>query len=172
MVLEKQSSWQAEEVVRDSYTFPTADHFQTYSDHYFTSLIGIMLTLITVMFTTMFFISDNPTPVWFIYTMSLLGLCAYAYCGTLVHYFQVGNEYLVIRNHIFFWKRRYFKLADIAEASIDSLPNLPYILRFSTRNFKTHRYFASTLRDKTWLALEERLEERGIKVTDYVISIG
>jgi|GEM_PF-5601974 len=170
MALEKQSSWQMEEAGRDSYTFPTADHFETYANHYFTSVIGIMLTLITVMFTTMFFTSDNPVPVWFIYFMSLLGLCVYAYCGTLVHYFQVGNEYLVIRNHIFFWKRRYFKLADIAEVSIDSLHNHPNFLKFSTRNFRTHRYFASTLRDKTWLALKDRLEERGVKVKDYVIS--
>lgn len=170
MVLEKQSYWQEEEAVHDSYTFTTADHFQTYSNHYFTSIIGIMLTLTTVMFTATIVTSDHPAPVWFIYAISLIGLCAYAYCGTLVHYFQVGSEYLVIRNHIFFWKRRYFRLADIAEVSIESLPNLPYILKFSTMNFKTHRYLAGTLKDETWLALKDRLEERGVKVKDYVIS--
>ena len=170
MVLEKQSYWQVEEARRVSYTFTTEDHFQTYSNHYFTSVIGIMLTLTTVMFTATIVTSDHPAPVWFIYAFSLMGLCAYAYCGTLVHYFQVGSEYVVIRNHIFFWKRRYFKLADIAEVSIDSLHNHPNFLKFSTRNFKTHRYFAGTLRDKTWLALKDRLEERGVKVRDYVIS--
>ena len=81
-----------------------------------------------------------------------------------LHYFQVSNNYLVIRNHIQFWKKVPYLLSDIKEVVFETQPKMPNCLRVITKDFKTKLYPAGTLSNKTWDALQQKFREHKIKV--------
>ncbi len=82
-----------------------------------------------------------------------------------LYYFQVTDDYLIVRHHLLFWRKRIYKLSDIDHMSrlgVDT--KLPDKLRIVTRDYKSTLYYAATLHGKTWDALEEELKSRGMKI--------
>jgi hypothetical protein len=49
---------------------------------------------------------------------------------------------------------------------------MPNCLRIITKDFRNNRFPAATLRDRTWLLLQEQLEMKGIIVRNECISGG
>lgn len=61
-------------------------------------------------------------------------------------------------------EKKAFRLNEIKEIVFETRHNMPNCLRIITNDFKTKLYPAGTLRDRTWLALKERLESHDISV--------
>lgn len=86
-----------------------------------------------------------------------------------MNYFQVSKNFLVIKNHYFFWKKNIFKLTDIEELVIETQPKQANMLRVITKDFKRKLYRAGTLKDSTWHDLKDDLEKKNVIVRNEFI---
>ena len=86
-----------------------------------------------------------------------------------MHYFGLTNEYLIVRNHNFLWMKRIYRLSDIKEVVFEERGRAPNSMRIITTDFKNKLYPAGTLRNKTWLRMEESLEKRGVEVRNELL---
>jgi hypothetical protein len=87
-----------------------------------------------------------------------------------MHYFKVGQKYLIIKNHNLLWIHKTYRLDSIEEVVFETQGKLPYCLKIITKDFKRSPLFpAGTIREKTWLALKIDLENKGIKVRNECI---
>lgn len=89
--------------------------------------------------------------------------------GWMMHYFEVSQKFLVIRNHIFFWKKKIYLVDELMEVVYETRNKMPNCLRVISKDFKTKLYPAGTLTKNTWLGLKQILEGRGIKVRNECI---
>ena len=86
----------------------------------------------------------------------------------LMHYFGLTKDYLIIKNHNFFWKAKIYRLSDIKEVVFEQQGRTPNTMRVITVDFRNKQYPAAPIRKKTWLKLKKRLEEKGVKVRDEI----
>ncbi len=86
-----------------------------------------------------------------------------------MNYFQVSDNLFVVRNHNLFWKKKAYRITEIKEVVFETQGKMPNCLRVITKNFKNKLYPAGTLRDKTWLALKDKLESFDITVRNECI---
>jgi len=129
-----------------------------------TSLRGISLWgLIGLFIWGMAFKIDNPSLGLFLF---FLGFSTFWFIlhSWMMHYFGLTKEFLVVRNHNYFWMQKIYRIDEIKEIVYESQGQQPNCLRIITKDFKNKLYPAGTLRDKTWLYLKERLEKNGIIV--------
>jgi len=87
-----------------------------------------------------------------------------------MNYFCLTKEYLIIRNHIFFWMVKIYRFSDIKEVVFEQEGRSPNCMRVITEDFRNKVYTAGTLRKKTWLEMMKNLEEKGVKVRNECIS--
>jgi hypothetical protein len=98
---------------------------------------------------------------------SILGLLSIS-IGYL-HYFEIDEEYFIIRNHTLFWRKRKVIISDIQQIEFSYQHiKMPIELRITVNNL-TKSYKAGQLRDKAWLEMEKTLTERNIKVKNEVV---
>lgn len=93
-----------------------------------------------------------------------IGLMWFFLHSWFMYYFGVTQNYLVIRNHNYFWKVILYRLDDVLEVVFESHGRQPNGMRVITKDFKHKFYLAGTLSDKTWLSMKRRLESKGIRV--------
>ncbi|MCX6180729.1 MAG: hypothetical protein NT150_02210 [Bacteroidetes bacterium] len=87
----------------------------------------------------------------------------------MMHYFQLGQKFFVIKNHNFPWKTKIYPLENIKEVIFETADKRPNCLRIITHDYKNKLFLAATLRDKTWLQMKTQLEAKGIKVRNECI---
>ena len=106
-------------------------------------------------------------------TMFFIGLSLFWFLAMshAMNYFGLANDYLIIKNHHYFWKQHFYKLGDIKEIVFETHSKAPISLRLINKNFQTKVYPASTLHDKHWLELMDRLQEKGVVVRNECIPI-
>lgn len=84
-------------------------------------------------------------------------------------YFEVSKNFLVVKNHYFFWKKKIFRLDNIEELVFETQPKQANMLRIITKDFKRKLYRGGTLKDSTWLELKDDVERKNIKVRNECI---
>ncbi len=90
--------------------------------------------------------------------------------SNFMHYFQVSDKYLMIRNHNFIWLKKSYHLNEIEEIVFEQQGKRPNSLRVITKNYKSKLYPAGTLSIQTWLDLKKKLETFKIKVRNEFIN--
>ena len=114
---------------------------------------------------SMIFLSFLPNKVHDIKLVVLfLFVLLYFGFGSQMHYFLIDEKYLIVKNHYFFWFKKYYRIEDIIAASFESPYRRSEALRVITNDFKSRLYGAGSLRSKHWIQLKERFEASGIKV--------
>jgi hypothetical protein len=78
------------------------------------------------------------------------------------HYFVLAEGQLIVKNQFLFWSTRTYDLAEIILVKTEYPSRLSQSLRIVTRDFRSKSYSAGSLREKTWIALEERINSLGI----------
>ena len=141
-----------------------SDFYETYKGNQFTSLRGISLWSLIGFFTYMILNNGRPNTVGL--TLFFFGFSTFWFIvnSYLMHFFQVSDNFFVIRNHNFFWKKKAYNIADIKEIVFETQGKMPNCLRIITKDFRNKFYPAGTLRDKNWFALKDKLEVYKIKV--------
>lgn len=86
-----------------------------------------------------------------------------------MHYFELSDKYLVIKNHFNPLKNKVYRLDDIKEVVYETRDKWPNCLRVITKKYHSKLYGAGTLRDKTWLEMKEHFESNKINVRNECI---
>ena len=100
----------------------------------------------------------------YIYAYIFFNSVFFGYVAVSANYFLLSDNYLQVRNYLWFWKRRTYRLNDIKEV------NIVWTRRASTSARIIHlenspiSYKAGSLREKDWSNLMNDLERRGVKV--------
>jgi len=141
-----------------------SDFYETFKGNQFTSFRGISLWGLIGFFVYLVINNKRPAQIgglFFVLGFSLFWFIAFSY---QMHYFQVSDNYFLIRNHNFLWKKKAYKIADIKEIVFETQGKMPNYLRIITKDFRNKLYPAGTLSDKNWLALKDKLESYKITV--------
>lgn len=86
-----------------------------------------------------------------------------------MYYFEVSENYLLIKNHYFFWIKKVIELDSVKKIYIEEQRKQAIGLRIVSINFEIFFFRAGTLNDKTWLNLKNELNKRRIKVVNNII---
>jgi ABC-type multidrug transport system fused ATPase/permease subunit len=143
-----------------------SESYETYKGTVITSLRGIALWGLIGYLLYMLLNSKRPGSAGLAIFFSILWFLLHS---RLMNYFQVSNNFFIVRNHNFFWTKRAYRIQDIKEIVFETQGKMPNCLRVITKNFKNKLYPAGTLRDKTWLELKDKLETYKIKVRNECI---
>lgn len=145
------------------------EFYDTYKGNQFTSLRGISLWGLVGLFVYMLLTSSRtPTKGLWVFFIVFASFWFFFH-SWLMHYFEVSQNYLVVKNHNLIWKTKAYRLRDIKEIVFETQGKMPNCLRVITKDFRNKLYPAATLIDKTWLELKSKLENRNIKVRNECI---
>jgi hypothetical protein len=91
----------------------------------------------------------------FIFSCLLIFLTGFNY-----HYFKVSDNYLVIKNLIYFWKQKVFKLDDILSVNYGASGDRALVsgLKINTKDYKQH-FFASGLTKNSKITILNRINK-------------
>jgi len=145
------------------------DFYETFKGNQITSLRGVSLWGLIGFLVYMLINNKKPTTVGL--SMFFFGISTFWFIGHsyLMHYFQVSDNYFIVKNHNFFWKNKAYNISDIKEIVFETQGKMPNCLRVITKDFRNKLYPAGTLRDKTWLTLKDKLESYNITVRNECI---
>ncbi|MDO6433947.1 hypothetical protein Q4E93_25290 [Flavitalea sp. BT771] len=90
----------------------------------------------------------------------------YLISGFQLFYFKVSGSYLILKNYLFPWYRRGYRLEKSREIIFEQFYRGANSLRVNMQGFFSKQYSAGSLGDKDWKALKERLESLKVTVRD------
>lgn len=145
------------------------DFFDTFKGNQLTSLRGILLWGFIIIIVFKFFLFSIPFNLKGLPYITGFSLIIFILFSYQMYYFEVSDNYFVIRNHNFLWINKAYTIAEIKEIVFETREKLPYCLRVITKDFKSNFYPAGTLRHDDWLALKAKIETYHIKVRNECI---
>ena len=145
------------------------DSFETFRGNQFTSLRGLSLWGLIGFFGYMLVTNNKPNGEFLIITFSCVSIFWFVVHCYLMNYFKVSDNFFVVRNHNYFWKKHIYGIRNIKEIVFETQGKMPNCLRIITNDFRSKLYPAATLRDRDWLKLKNRLEACGIEVRNECI---
>ena len=122
---------------------------------------------------TLFIIFQNPSEIIEKYDKLLLIIffsliLCFAFSSTM-NYFIFTENHLIIKNSIWFWRKKIYDIENIKEIVIDMPFRSPICLRVITKDFNSKRYLVSSLRNSTWKNLKQYIIERKIPLRDEIL---
>jgi hypothetical protein len=90
----------------------------------------------------------------------------YLISGFQLFYFKVSGSYLIVKNYLFPWYRRGYRLEKSREIIFEQFYRGSNSLRVNMQGFYSKQYSAGSLGNKHWKALKERLESLRVTVRD------
>lgn len=140
------------------------ENFETFKGNQFFSLYGIMFWAMLGMFAFIALTGKRtPPPAFYIFAVTL-GTFWFFVASYLMYFFILSDKYFAVRNHNFFWVYQVYPIDDIKEIVFEKQGRGISCLRVITKDFRNKIYRADTLRNKTWLDLQDKLELKGISV--------
>ena len=125
------------------------------------SLIALTVLLIWIGIS---FYRKKPDP-WLPLEFLPLMLAFLFVLGGQLCYFNMNDDTLEIRNHIFRWYRKKYRLKDIEILIFErSMSIFSFSLRVKSVNSRPWSYFAGSLRYEDWYDFEKALKKKGIPV--------
>ncbi len=142
---------------------------EIFKGNQFTSFRGIALWGLIGFMVFLVMTKEKVPPMGF-FTIGVIGVFWFVMQSLLMHYFGLANGYLVVRNHVFIWKTRIYRLADIKEVVYEKQGKQPNSMRIITNDFRNKLYPAGTLRDNTWMKMKRQLEFNGVSVRNECVD--
>lgn len=90
----------------------------------------------------------------------------YGLMGYQSNYFLISDNYLQVKNHLWFWKKITYRLTDVREVIYEIPGKLSQSTRIVLNNYSADLHSAGSLKDEHWDKLRTDLEKRGVKVRD------
>lgn len=81
-----------------------------------------------------------------------------------MYYFGINEKYLVIRNHVLFWRKHIYPISFIREVVYEPRYKWRKGLRIITKNYHTNFRIAETLNSDDWQKLQKEFVNQNIKV--------
>lgn len=145
----------------DSFNHLNISEMNEYVGNHFLSFNGIMIYGMIAFSIFVLLILDSPKYLGSIAAFSMSGLF-YGFLGYQLHYFYLDKNYLVVKNHVWPWVNRVYKIEDIKEVVFEIPYRRSISLRVITKGYNSKLYPAGSLNNKSWKALKEEFE--GLKV--------
>jgi hypothetical protein len=82
----------------------------------------------------------------------------------VANFFVLTDQYLIVRHHLFFWKKKFYQLNEVRELVYERKGKMPNSLRVITIGYSSKLYPAATLSEETWLSMQKAFRARRIKV--------
>lgn len=121
---------------------------------------------------TLFIIFKNPSEIIEKYDkLLLISFFSFIFCFAFsysMNYFIFTEKNLIIRNSVWFWRKKVYDIENIKEIVIDMPFRSPICFRVITEDFNSNRYLASNLRNSTWRNLKKYIIERKITLRDEI----
>jgi len=146
----------------------TNEQFVVYKGSQFVNFYGILLWLIMsgLLYVSILNIEHWRLVIFFILIFSVL----VSRLVWFLHYVELSEHYIQIRNHNLFWTRKLYRLSDIQEVVFEQPTKMPVCIRIITKDFESKTYPAATLWGKTWRQLKRDVEAKSIKVRNECVS--
>lgn len=103
---------------------------------------------------------------------TMISLLAVTSCGFIsyqMHFVEFYQNQLVVRNSIWFWRRKIYRFENIHEVVIEIPYRLSTSIRIVTSDFKSKLYPAGNLGNSDWKELIAELEDLGIHVRNEAV---
>jgi hypothetical protein len=146
-----------------------SEYYDTFKGNQFTSLRGILLwgSIGFFSYTVLTSKKTHNTTSLLVYVFA----CVFWFfmLSLTMDYFKVSQNFLVIKNHNLWWRKKAYRLSEIKEIVFETRGRMPNCLRVITNDFRNKLYLAATLSDKTWFALKDKLENNNITVRNECI---
>lgn len=168
VVIDKKEFFEPTENIIDTISLDS-DYYETYKGTVITSLRGISLWGLIGFFAYMLLSNSKPTTSGLLIGFFCFSSFWFLFHTYLMNYFQVSDNFFVVKNHNFFWTKKAYHIKDIKEVVFETQGKMPNCLRIITKDFRNKLYPAGTLKDKTWLDLKDKLETYKIKVRNECI---
>ncbi len=139
-------------------------NFEKFSGNYITSLRGFPLFISVAV---IIYLMINATQLSFfekfIFFVPIIAF--YFGAGSEAYYFLVSPTQLVIKNQLFWWVNKTYELRNIDKVSLISATRQhSKALSINTKDSKSKKYPAGSLRKHTWKEIQNKFESFGIKV--------
>jgi len=150
---------------------PTDNDGKEFNGNHFLSFNGLIFYGWLGFFAYLFITGDrNPlTNIVGLIVLPLFILSFPALFSYQMHYFILEQNYLIIKNTIWFWKKDIYLITDIKEVVIETPYRLSTSLRIITTDYRDKLYPAGSLSDTTWKDMIEQLRNDKIKVRNEAI---
>lgn len=155
------------EVVNLSKTKPEVDEiknesFEIFKGNQFKTYRGLLLWVVIVF--CIYIIIKFPGSI-----VTVTPFCAlwFFICSRLMNYFSLSNNYLIVRNHNFLWKKRIYRIEDIEEVVFEIQIRKDMnsnCMRVITKDYRDNLFPAETLTKSMWISLGKELKKKKIKV--------
>jgi hypothetical protein len=142
-----------------------------FNDNHILSANGILFYGFLIF--TLFIVFQNPSEIIEKYDKLLLisffsSILCFAISSTM-NYFIFTEKHLIIKNSIWFWRKKIYDIENIKEIVIDMPFRSPICLRVITKDFNSNRHLASSLKNSTWRILKKHIIERKITLRDEIL---
>jgi len=95
-----------------------------------------------------------------------IGLGAFRIGSWYIYYFDLSDNYFVVKNHNMFWVSKIYPLSNIQQIVFEQPYKMPGSIRVITKDFKSKLFRAGTIPDRQWIDLKNTLEKKHITVRD------
>ena len=141
-----------------------------YRGNHLLSFNGILIygSVLFILYLTMF--TESPNSVQTNITMFVLFFAFfYGFFGFQLHHFFLSDEFIVVKNHVWWWRIHKYRISDIKEVVFETPHRMSTSLRITTKDFKSSLYPAGSLNDSTWHSLMDEFLRLNIKVRNEAI---
>lgn len=95
---------------------------------------------------------------WQIYALFTLICCMFYFALVWQnHYFMVSNNFLLVKNAFWPWRKKAFHLSEIDSVSTQQLPKQEISFKIITTDYRLYRYQSALLDDKQFLSLIRKI---------------
>ena len=109
--------------------------------------------------------ANSPSPTYIVATvLGIVFMVFYGLSGYQLHYFMMDSNYLVVKNHVWFWRTHKYLVSDIQQVVFETPHKMSTSLRIITKNYETKLYPGGSLRNNTWKAFMKAFNDNNIKI--------
>jgi hypothetical protein len=105
----------------------------------------------------------------YLYVYIFFNVIFFGYVAVSANYFMLSDNYLKVKNFLWFWKEKTYPLNDIKGIDIIRTRRSSTFARIIQQDNTSKQYKAGSLREKDWINLYNDLASRGVKVQSVII---
>lgn len=137
--------------------------FNSYKGNPFLSIRNILYLIIVIQFVIVIINKTLSSAYLLSFSFSAFFIAMLIYFN---YYFELNDDYIIIKNHILFWKKTAQRTKDIKEVVLihGSLRGKPNHIKIILADYKVKSYYAASINEKTWLKFAKDIKKLKIKI--------
>jgi hypothetical protein len=141
------------------------DRMTKHSGHHLLSFNGaIIYGWVSFSVYSIFLQSPNFPSLLGLVILTLLSGIVYGFLGHQLHYFYLGKDYLVVKNHVWPWVNQVYRIDNIKQVVFEVPYRRSFSLRIITDDYQSRLFPAGSLKKKNWKALLRQLQDLGLDI--------